>query len=192
MIEVKEIKSSDNKYVDETLQEVEVLLRTLYAKAKTDGVVEGIKVHRENNLSYNDGLEDAWNCARKLILSPYIFKEALDETEVYSIFHGLDGIEVLGESSAKDAINAIKEYEHKRDKKGKKGKDINAPTKKDVAIGDEVRNLWGTVGVVVGIPPQSLPVKIYSVTWWNFDNGQYCTTEWVRDEFVLLNKKEEK
>ena len=80
------------------------------------------------------------------------------------------------EYSAKDVKILI-------DMLNEKGKDINAPTKKDVAIGDEVRDLWGTVGIVVGVPSKDNPN--YSVACWDTEKCWYCTDEWTRDEFVL-------
>lgn len=189
MIEVKEIKEQniDDEFDEEMTaleSEVKLSLLKMFNLGK-ERVKEG----------YEDGFEagraEAWDCARKLILSPWDCDGALGISTIHRFFNGLAPYDVLMEYSAKDVKILI-------DMLNEKGKDINAPTKKDVdvAIGDEVRNLWGTVGMVVGTPTQDHP-NVYSVAWWDVNDRRYWTENWERDEFVLTNnsllkKKEEK
>lgn len=62
--------------------------------------------------SYEDGLNDAWECARKLIIVES--EGGLPIGEQLEIFDNTFPVEVLKRYTASEAIAKIKEYENKR------------------------------------------------------------------------------
>lgn len=64
----------------------------------------------EADLSYEDGLNDAWKCARKIIGSP------LNGYNMMKIFDEATDVSIFSKYSASEAIAKIKEYEEKQTK----------------------------------------------------------------------------
>ena len=90
------------------------------------GMIDGVMNIDVNEVSYVKGLNDAWECARELMLSTEdsgIDNEKIEEIFGYSYYY------VLKDYSASEAIAKIKEYEEKQ----KKADEIH--------VGDEVYNL---------------------------------------------------
>lgn len=96
-------------------------IRNAYDKGYKQGFKEG-SYNKEFfcNLNYehgtNKGLDDAWECARKI---------ALRKDEARNAFHDIAPVKVFEEYSASEAIAKIKEYEEKQ-------------KTEDIKVGDEV------------------------------------------------------
>jgi hypothetical protein len=80
---------------------------------------------------YDRGLNDAWECARKLTHPRYGGYRDSEEKEIFGYDNSDD---VLTNYSASEAIQKIKEYEEKQ--------------KNEFQVGDEVMNPWGRKGYV--------------------------------------------
>jgi hypothetical protein len=81
-------------------------------KAKREGYDEGVTDTIFNTDTYTQGLNDAWDCARKLIVVES--EGGLPIREQLEIFDNTFPVEVLKKYTASEAIAKIKEYENKR------------------------------------------------------------------------------
>ena len=89
----------------------EIIFRTYdegYETGYKDGKKEGDEKLKE---AYQNGLNDAWECARKLSLSS-VDDGGLDETVIEKLF-GCRAYYVVRDTSPSEAIAKIKEYEEK-------------------------------------------------------------------------------
>lgn len=87
--------------------------------------------HEERDIAYQQGLEDAWEAARKLAVSSR--EGGLAAEIVTEIFDGLSYYMVLKDVSASEAIAKIKEYEQQK--------------QDAIKVGDEVV-IDGSIGIV--------------------------------------------
>ena len=103
--------------------------------------MRGFKAGREDKavgageMAYKRGLDDAWECARKICTS--VLNGGLSYNVMKSIFGTRHVDDILHENTASEAIEKIKAWEQK-----KTG---------EVKIGDEVVGNFGFCGVIVGI-----------------------------------------
>lgn len=91
--------------------------------------------HEESNRAYQQGLADAWEAARKIILDKK-GDTGLSLRELVQIFNTASTDKILKENTASEAIANIKEYEEQQ--------------KQDaIQVGDEVTTRFGKKGVVI-------------------------------------------
>jgi hypothetical protein len=108
-IEEKEMK---NKRIEDAMNSIETRLRHVYDQGYADGIADGNinsglfadKVRE----AYNNGLEDAWECARKILFDISLPRDILTELGADS-FCG-----VIHKCSASEVIKKIKEYEEQQ------------------------------------------------------------------------------
>lgn len=135
-------------------------IRNAYDKGYKQGFKEG-SYNKEFfcNLNYehgtNKGLDDAWECARKI---------ALRKDEARNAFHDIAPVKVFEEYSASEAIAKIKEYEEKQKQ-----------ADNEIKVGDEVVD--GEVfnsgkGIVTFVSP----VILY-VLWYDGSTGRRKLTD---------------
>jgi hypothetical protein len=87
-------------------QEFEDTMVELLRKAWHEGEAEGIRrAEAEYNKGYQEGLDKAWECARKI---------AEREDDMRNCFHDIAPAEIFGKYSASEAIEKIKEWEEKQ------------------------------------------------------------------------------
>lgn len=84
---------------------------------------------------YKDGLNEAWECARKIVLG---VADGGISIESFNELFGMNYYEVMKNYSASEAIAKIKEYEEKKNQA-------------EFEIGDEVVGIYGEKGYVTGI-----------------------------------------
>lgn len=89
----------------------EMMYRTGYEDAQKDW--HSIE-KEEREMNYKRGLDDAWECARKIMLCEA--KGGFSTDKYTEIFGNIATFQVLEILSASEAIFAIKEYEDKRKK----------------------------------------------------------------------------
>lgn len=87
----------------------------------------------DDTKTYEQGLADAWECARKIILS-YKGYSALKPLDFKGVFGTSDISEILENLTVAEAIAKIKEYEEKQ---------------QEIKIGDEVYFLSECKGVLI-------------------------------------------
>lgn len=102
------------------------------------------------NKSYEDGLADAWEAARKIIRMPE--GDLLDLFDVYSSV--CTPVQVMLKYDASEVITKIKEYEDKQ---------------KEIKVGDEV-DMDGTTMVVLAVDESGIISKLlesdgHTITW---------------------------
>lgn len=124
------------------------------------------------NLEYDLGLNDAWECARKMMLSDEDGGIAL--SDILKIF-GMTQYSAIKRFSASESIAKIKEYEEKQKQEDD-----------EIKIGDEIKNKWGTRGVVVEIAPQYNGATVYSVLWRNAERRCLDKSDW--DSYEVWKK----
>lgn len=112
-----------------------------YDQGYKDGKDEAYKSPVPTQDAYQQGLDDAWECAKKIALN--LCDGGIDVSILSRIF-GVSGdvpFKILKNFSAQEAIGKIKEYEEKT-------KQVYG----EINVGDEViTNVTGYKGVVVGV-----------------------------------------
>lgn len=78
----------------------------------------GDELEDERAASYNEGMEDAWDAARKIILpiNFFGFSGALSEDDLCNIFGSPNSYGILNEFSALEATKKISDYEERKEK----------------------------------------------------------------------------
>ena len=101
-----------DKAIHDAMESIEKHVRDVYNQGYFDGLDDG---NINNGLfadkvreAYNNGLEDAWECARKLLFDSSLPRDILTELGADS-FSG-----VIHKCSASEAIEKIKEYEEQK------------------------------------------------------------------------------
>ena len=113
-----------------------------YEDGLNKGRVEGYETTTIWQDGYHKGLDEAWECAKRLIYPPIDGGMTYDVMEKVFDFHVIDTYEVFKTNSAYEAIEKIRAYESK----------LNEPDKEyEIQIGDEVTNMRGDKGYVTGI-----------------------------------------
>lgn len=104
-------------------QQAADIIRQAYDKGYKAGYVDGKDEAYKNPVptqdAYNDGLRDAWECARKIA----IINNGISDEQLTEIFGTDDTLKIFDQFSASEAIAKIKEYKEKQ---------------KQFAVGDEV------------------------------------------------------
>lgn len=101
---------------------------------------ESVEFKEESEKTYEDGLNEAWECAKK-IEAPTV-EGGLSGQELAQIFKdGATLYKVFKNYSAREAVTRIKEYEEEQKKAA------------EIKIGDEVTDNDGWNGVVTCISP---------------------------------------
>ena len=122
-----------NKLYDEAYQRG-------YEDGHRTGEIDGVMNIKVDEVSYQRGLEDAWECARKL--------HKYKNTEIMEIF-GLIGLtlgdgcrnEVIQNCSVSEAMQKIKDYEERKTD--------------EIKVGDEVKVYDDCIGIVTRHSPQA-------------------------------------
>lgn len=91
----------------EYLDVIEAILSDEYARGYNDGTNHGIEITEAKD--YEQGLNDAWECARKIFVP--VNKGGLRGEEVIQIFNSSAPSKIFDNYSALEAIAKIKEYE---------------------------------------------------------------------------------
>ncbi len=110
----EEKEAMKDKAIHDAMCSIENRVRHVYNQGYSDGLADGNinsglfadKVRE----AYNNGLEDAWECARKILFDDSLPRDILTELGADS-FSG-----VIHKCSASEAIEKIKEYEEKHEK----------------------------------------------------------------------------
>jgi hypothetical protein len=111
---------------ERTEQLLHIFVDQIYTAGYVDGTNNTAKeFETELKRAKEDGLAEAWECARKLMLSTE--DSGIDPQKVEEIF-GYSYYEVLQNDSASEAIAKIKEYEEKQKKAD------------EIKVGDEVQS----------------------------------------------------
>lgn len=115
------------KEIDKRLHNTAVLI---YEQGYVDGRAARDKIVKEQDIKkgYEKGLEDAWECARKLILS--CGEGGYDAGTIGNIF-GMSYHDVLKECKPNKVVEIFKEYEQQK----QDATDIND---RKIKVGDEV------------------------------------------------------
>lgn len=123
--------------------------REAYNKGYKDGISDGNicngTFRKRIKEAYENGLNDAWECARKIYLNTD--ENGLSGNELYAIF-GERGGYILKEYSASEAIAKIKEYD-------------------EIKVGDEVYCSDRKAVVSRVVENEILAGKLYSIVFFN-------------------------
>lgn len=148
-----------DKTIKNAMNDIEKIIRDVYSQGYNDGIKDGKEsVQIDDSTAYERGLNDAWECARKMLLSDEDGGIAL--SDILKIF-GMTQYYAIKRFSATEAIAKIKEYEEKQAKDA------------EIKVGDEViyhgRGARigahdGAIGVVLGTEKDWVEVKFKS-TW---------------------------
>lgn len=122
--------------VREALDNIYKEFEKTYEEARKEGYEEADSNQRENAIyAYERGLNDAWECARKLILDT-----GYCATQLQSIFGDKNEHYILKTLTPTEAIAKIKEYEEKQKQ-----------TDDEIKVGDEVKHDGEQIGVVTQV-----------------------------------------
>lgn len=101
-----------DKAIHDAMDSIENHVKDVYNQGYSDGLADGninIGIFADRiREAYNNGLEDAWECARKLLFDSSLPRDILTELGADS-FCG-----VIQKCSASEAIEKIKEYEEQK------------------------------------------------------------------------------
>lgn len=101
--------------ISKTCQEEQKNIDEVYQKGFNDGKEYGLdEADMREAVSYQKGLSDAWEAAKKIVLS--VDEGGLSVQDLSKIFESEGSHYVLRKYSASEAINKIKEYEEKKDR----------------------------------------------------------------------------
>ena len=129
------------------------LARAAYEEAYQKGFEAG--QHEATTLEYQQGLDDAWNAARKI---------ALMDTETSENVTGYFGLfRIMENLTSMQAIEKLKAYEEQ-----KKAND-------EIKVGDEVKNRTDDCGVVTGIYGNDT-----YVLWQDGSTGDHAADELIK------------
>ena len=155
--------------------------RKLHRQIFDKGYEQGVEDTKEK--AYEQGLNDAWMCVRKLM-------RGLNYDERNEIFECTDQATLIGLYSASEVIAKIKAWEEEQTKDNCKECPYNddkphaecvlcdKQTEDKIKVGDEVKNKWGTTGVVIEVAPQHDSSVIYSVLWENKERRCLEKSDW--------------
>ena len=123
--------------MDKAMEDFIDIARRLVVKAYNSGIITGAKAEKEKNAycdearkcAYEDGLKDAWDCARKITeLSAMEYDEIFGDRTDYPT--------LLTKFSPQEVMEKLKKHERKQ-------------KEEEIQVGDEVRG-FGKTGVVIG------------------------------------------
>ena len=106
------------KVINDAMHSIENSIIHVYNQGFEDGVSPGVSIRSDFfKAGYEKGLEDAWECARKILFDSSLPRDVLTELGADS-FSG-----VIHKCSASEAIEKIKEYEEQKKQSEKSCKD---------------------------------------------------------------------
>ena len=91
-------------------------IETMLSDEYTRGYAEGTRHGMEISKDYDEGLNDAWELARKLIYGSGDYEGAYSIKGMNSIFGKRGYLSIMKSFTAKEALTKIKEYEEKQKK----------------------------------------------------------------------------
>ena len=94
-----------DKAINDAMDSIENRLRHVYNQGYEDGV-DSVQI--DGSMAYKKGLEDAWECARKILFDGSLSRDILTELGA-DTFCG-----VIQNCSASEAIAKLKEYEEQQ------------------------------------------------------------------------------
>lgn len=111
----KRVDEAYKKGVNDGSLDVKIRTEGAYQKGFNDGKEYGLdEADMREAVSYQKGLSDAWEAAKKIVLS--VDEGGLSVQDLSKIFESEGSHYVLRKYSASEAINKIKEYEEKKDR----------------------------------------------------------------------------
>lgn len=146
-----------NEAIKDAMNSIENRIRHVYNQGYENGLTCKEYIQIDDSTAYERGLNDAWECARKMVLSDEDGGIAL--SDILKIF-GMTQYSAIKRFSASEAIAKLKEYEEKQ----KPVEDA------EIKVGDEVIYCGGgahdgSVGVVLGTEKDWVEVRFKSS--WN-------------------------
>ena len=136
---MKDFESNRTQIMNSIENRVRQAYNSGYDMGFHDGEIAGYNKTDIWQDGYYKGLEEAWECAKKLTHPSY---GGFYDDEQEKIFGYRNSDEVLTNFTAYEAIEKIREYESK----------LNEPDKEyEIQIGDEVMSMFGDKGYVTGI-----------------------------------------
>lgn len=109
-----DVDDANVSYLEEYIRK---FLRIAYYRGHTDGLIKADKLHKTNDAveeAYNNGLQDAWECAKKIAFVPdtggYFNEELINifDKRHVSIY------DISEKYSVQEIVSRIKDYEKKR------------------------------------------------------------------------------
>ena len=154
-----------------TLDNIKSSLKADRQKAIDEAYHKGFEAgqHEATTLEYRQGLNDAWECARKL------FSE-MSDTEINLVFPqewNNGGFKALMALHPQDAIDRIKAHEEQQ-------------KADEIKVGDEVRNTSGLMDNAVGYVVGATIEGDYNVSRYN--DGKIKTGTWRKENCVKTGK----
>lgn len=143
------------------------MVKESYEKGYDEGLKEGLE-NCETTKAYQGGLEDAWECAKALVLD-----EGLKAYEIKEIYGSKENYySVIATFSAKKAVEKYQDYKLKK---------AEEKAKAEVKIGDEICNNNNSKSVVVKIDAWH---RFHCVRWdgitFTLEKEQYVKFGWSK------------
>lgn len=158
-----------DKAIKDAMNSIENRISHVYNQGYEDGIKDG-KESIDDSAAYKTGLKTAWELARKV--SNLGFNDT--RQEIFGVRYGLS-IDIIKNFSVEEVADKIEEYEEKQKQEDD-----------EIKIGDEIKNKWGTRGVVVEIAPQYNGATVYSVLWRNAERRCLDKSDW--DSYEVWKK----
>lgn len=140
---MKDFESNRTQIMNSIENRVRQAYNSGYETGFHDGEVAGYEKTDIWQDGYYKGLEEAWECAKKISLQPYLGGlpvSVIDELFGKDLYDGCE--KAFTHFTAYEAIEKIRAYESK----------LNEPDKEyEIQIGDEVMSMYGDKGYVTGI-----------------------------------------
>lgn len=157
-----------DKAIKDAMNSIENRISHVYNQGYEDGLKDGkASVQIDDSTAYECGLNDAWECVKKIF--------DMDGDTAKELFGDFLVDHISRQFTASEAIAKIKEYEEKQKQEDD-----------EIKIGDEIKNKWGTRGVVVEIAPQYNGATVYSVLWRNAERRCLDKSDW--DSYEVWKK----
>lgn len=100
------------------------------------GYEDGLK---DTKSAYNEGLKDAWEWARKIMI--YKYPNGISDEQIHKIFDTVNRAYVLTHLTAHEVMQKIKDYEERQTE--------------EIKVGDEVKVYDDYIGIVTRHAPQA-------------------------------------
>lgn len=120
---------------EETKKVINELAYQVYHAGYVDGKEDACENPKFQSTAYQTGLEDAWECARRIVLDEY--ENSIGGFELYDIFETANCNHILKEYSVSEAMAKIKKYDENKSNQ----------TNNIIEVGDEI-NFKGELYVV--------------------------------------------
>lgn len=145
-----------DKTIKNAMNDIEKIILDVYSQGYNDGIKDGKEsVQIDDSTAYEQGLNDAWECARRIDNDYDLEQYLIDSIESKSYIERCD---LFNQLSPQECMAKIKEYEEKQTEKA------------EIKVGDEVIYHGdgvhdGSVGVVIGVEKDWREVRFKSS--WN-------------------------